>query len=286
MSLARLVIVTHELDQFVWRDEARGGVRVTPYLLFGMLKYLEAAGHSWVVARGPSAVPGDVAILHVDATVVAEEYLALRSRYAGTINFDSSDISKRKISGNLLAPGDDWDGPVIIKSNLNSGGKMELFHNARAELLGMSEPHPGMPAERDYRVLESLDQVADEVWNDPTLVVERFVPERDGDDRFAYRTWVFTGERERCNRFVTASPISKGAGILDYAPVDVPSTMRDERDRLGLDYGSFDFVVHDGQAVLLDANRTPGLAAAIEPMIRAGQPKMAEGLDGLIRERC
>jgi hypothetical protein len=30
-----------------------------------------------------------------------------------------------------------------------------------------------------------------------------------------------------------------------------------ERARLGFDYGKFDFVIHEGQAVLLDANRTP-----------------------------
>ena len=286
MDLARLVVVTHRFDQFLWEDEARRGARVSPYLLFGMLKQLERHGHSWVVPHGPKAVRGDVAILHVDSTFVDEEYLGLRSNYAGTINFGVTDISKRTISRQLLRPSDPWDGPVIVKANLNSGGQMEEFHNGRARLLGLAEPHPGVAARSDYRVLDSIDQVEDDVWNDPALVVERFLPERDGDGRFAYRTWVFMGEAERCNRFVTASPISKGAGVIDYAPVDVPDKLREQRARLGFDFGGFDFVVHDGEPVLLDANRTPGLAATLDAMIRADQPRMAEGLDRLIRERC
>jgi hypothetical protein len=33
---------------------------------------------------------------------------------------------KTRISENLLSPGDDYDGSVIVKSNLNSNGKSEL----------------------------------------------------------------------------------------------------------------------------------------------------------------
>ena len=33
-------------------------------------------GHSWRVTRGPAVVPGDAALLHVDCTVVSEDYLA------------------------------------------------------------------------------------------------------------------------------------------------------------------------------------------------------------------
>jgi hypothetical protein len=124
------------------------------------------------------------------------------------------------------------------------------------------------------------------VWSDPALVVERFLPERDGEGGFAYRTWVFMGKRERCVRTVTASPISKGAGALGYTHVEPPETLRGERERLGLEVGSIDFVLHDGEAVLLDANRTPGIAMTLEGMIRAGHRNLAEGLDGLIRERC
>ncbi len=284
--MAMLVVVTHEHDLFAWRDPASGGRIGSPYLLRGVLHSLEQLGHDWVLTRGPQRPPGDIVLLHVDATVVGEEYLALRSDYAGSINFDVSDISKRKTSRQLLAKGDDWAGPVIVKGNLNCGGQMEEKHNRRARSLGLPEPHPGVVEWSNYRVLGGLDEVEDEVWANAALVVERFLPERVAGGGYAYRTWVFMGPRERCNRFVTADPISKGSGILSFEPVEVPDTLREERTRLGFDFGSFDFVIHEGEPVLLDANKTPGVTPTLSEMIDAGHANLAEGLDQLIRERC
>jgi hypothetical protein len=283
--MATLVVVTHEHDFFAWRDPASGRIG-SPYMLRGVLHVLEKLGHDWVLTRGPQRPPGDVVLLHVDATVVGEEYLSLRSAYAGSINFDVVDICKRKISRQLLNQDDDWAGPVIVKGNLNCGGQMEARHNRHALSLGLPEPHPGVVEWSDYRILAGLDEVEDEVWANPQLVVERFLPEPDADGRFAYRTWVFMGPRERCNRFVTPEPISKGAGILSFEPVEVPDRLREERTRLGFDFGSFDFVIHEGQAILLDANKTPGVTPTLSQMIDAGNANLAEGLDQLIRERC
>jgi hypothetical protein len=41
-------------------------------------------------------------------------------------------------------------------------------------------------------------------------------------------------------------------------------------------------VMHGGEPVLLDANRTPGVAAAILPLMKAGAPALAQGLAELI----
>jgi hypothetical protein len=90
------------------------------------------------------------------------------------------------------------------------------------------------------------------------------------------------GPRERCNRVVTASPISKAADVLSYGPVDVPPQLRAERERLNFDFGKFDFVIHDGEPILLDANRTPGVARAIQPLIAKGALNLAEGLNALV----
>jgi hypothetical protein len=40
--------------------------------------------------------------------------------------------------------------------------------------------------------------------------------------------------------------------------VPVPDDLRETRRRLGFDYGKWDFVLHEGRAVLIDANKTPG----------------------------
>jgi hypothetical protein len=224
-------------------------------------------------------------MLHVDSTIVDEEYLALGSNYAGTINFGTADISKRKVSRALLAKGDSWDGQVVVKANLNSGGNMEDNHNQIAARKGFPPPHPGITKSPPYQVFERLADVPEITWEDPTLVVEKFIPEPDPEGGFALHTWVFLGSRERCTRMVTESPISKAGDVLRYAPVEVPEKLREERERLGFDYGKFDFVMHEGVPVLLDANRTPGFAQAIMPLIVEGGPKLAAGLDELIREK-
>ena len=280
--MARLVIVTHQFDVFAYRTTTNTRVR-SPYLLFDVLHHLEELGHTWVVSRGPRPPSGDVALLHVDATIVAEEYLAVASRYAGTINFGCRDISKRTVSRSLLAKGDDWEGKVIVKGNLNAGGFMEVNHNEIAVRFGFPPPHPEATRSPPYQVHERLNDVPDEVWSDATLVVEKFIPEPDADGGYALHTWVFMGSSERCTRLITSDHISKAGDVLRYEPVEVPAQLRAERERLGFDFGKFDFVMHDGQPMLLDANRTPGTATAIQALMKAGAPKLATGLDGLIR---
>jgi hypothetical protein len=58
----------------------------------------------------------------------------------------------------------------------------------------------------------------------------------------------------------------------------VPEALRAERARLGFDYGKFDFVVVDGEAVLLDANRTPSAPPPSAAMDRSNA-HLAGGLD-------
>jgi len=59
-----------------------------------------------------------------------------------------------------------------------------------------------------------------------------------------------------------------------------------ERERLGLDYGKFDFVVHEGRPVLLDAAPTPsygfrGGGREVQQRISA---TLAAGLEGWLRQ--
>ena len=278
--MATLVIITHEYDNFLIPLNNQRGV-TSPYLLFGVLQLLPDMGHTVRIGRGPNSPPGDVAFYHVDTTVPPPEYVELQGRYERNINFQTGDISKRKISRLILAAGDPWDGPVIVKANYNNRAIVEDYHNQVAARAGRPLPHPGITKGEKYRVLPSLTDVGDEVWNDPMLVVEKFVAEPD-EDGFALRTWVFMGGRERCTRLVTAEPISKAGGVIKNAPVAVPEGLRAERDRLGFDFGKFDFVMHEGEPFLLDANRTPGISPAIGPMLQKGAPNLAEGLHELM----
>lgn len=277
--MAILVIVTHDLDIFGYPDDA--GKLASGYLLLDVLRHLPSFGHSCRFSAGLDPVPGDVALLHVDCTIVPDDYLALGRHYARTINFGTGDISKRKVSRLLLGRGDAWDGPVIVKNDRNRGGQPERIHNRRAAYRGLPPPHADATRLDPYILFDRIGDVGDDLWDDPSLVVERFMPERDADG-FAMHAWVFMGPRERCTRLVTPTALSKAADVIRYEPVQVPDALRAERERLGFDYGKFDFVMHDREPILLDANRTPGTAAAIQDRMRAGARNLAEGLNALI----
>lgn len=279
--MARVVVFTHAFDRFVmWR--LAWPPRISFYLLFDVLGELENMGHTWRVVAGPEPAKGDVAILHVDASFVDEEYLALSHEFALGVNFGTVDISKRKVSGALLAPGEAWGGPVIVKTNLNYMGRTEAAHNRKATKRGLPLPHAQPPNIKQYEVLPSVNAVPASIWANSDLVVERFIPEPD-EQGFALRNWVFMGERERCTRHVSPYSFVKAADVVRREPVEVPDALRAERKRLGFDFGKFDFVIHDGRPVLLDANRTPGSAPAVRRLLKSGARNLAEGLAEMIK---
>src|SRR6185312_4797333 len=91
-DVARIIVFTHEYDTFgdlhlPFSPAARG------YLLQRVLRDAEALGHSWRAVKGPQRCAGDIAFLHVDATVVAPEYTALAKDFAHTVNFGCVDNS-------------------------------------------------------------------------------------------------------------------------------------------------------------------------------------------------
>ena len=279
--MARIIVVTHEFDAFVRRSRF-WTQRRSDYLLFQVLRRLQNRGHSWRIAVGPHATPGDVAILHVDCTFVDADYIALGAHYPITINFGASDISKRRVSGAQLSQDADWTGPVIVKTNLNYGGRIEAAHNDRAMKAGRPPPHAAVKPVDDYTILPSVAAVEASVWEDASMVVDRFLPEVD-EEGFAMRTWVFMGQRERCSRHVSKDPVVKAYGSIRRTPVEIPDALRAERARLGFDYGKFDFVMQDGRPILLDANRTPGRSPASGQVLQAGLDLLADGLLEIIR---
>lgn len=254
--MAHIVVFTHEYDAFSqlrWPlSPAAGG-----FLLSRILRRAETMGHTWRAVRGARPCPGDVALLHVDATVVAPEYLDLAAGFSRALNFDTVDLSKRKVSDAVVSPDSDWSGPVIIKSDLNFSGYRECEHNRMAARRGAPPPHPGATFTPAFTVLNHIGEVPDTVWRDPSRVVERFVPET-APEGYAMRVWLFMGARERCMRHVSSSPIIKGANTLRIEHVEAPPALREKRRRLGFDYGKLDYVEHDGEVILIDANRTPG----------------------------
>jgi len=280
----KLAVIVHRWDRFgpVSAGEP-GGPRPSSYLLFDVLEAWRAMGNEWQLSTPDRPTEADAGFLHVVPTVVDAEHRRLAERYERTVNGQTWDISKRVVSRHLLDPDSDWPGPVIVKSDLNNFGKIEQLHNLRAAEAGQPPPHTNLPRSTDYRLYGRLAHVPDATWKDSGLVVEKFLPEQNPDGSFTLRTWVFLGPRERCTRLVVPNPVSKAAHVLDYQPAEVPDALRAERERLNFDYGKFDFVIHQGTPVLLDANRTPGNPRTLQEHVKKGAPNLAQGLDALLR---
>jgi len=275
--MARIVVITHTFDRLTKRRFFRPPV--SRYMICGVLSEMSRRGHSWTVARGvDDRKGGDLAFLHADATLTPPELAEYGRRFPVCLNLRVSDISKRKISNVLLERGDAWSGPVIVKTNLNHCGFPEERLNRRARWRFRRPPFPGVRGKHDYEIFDSLSAVPTGIFDDPDLVVERFLAEREVDG-FALRNWVFCGDYNYGGRWVAQGPMVKGATVFRHELCAIPESLRKRREELGFDYGKFDFAVHDGQAFLLDANKTPGLI----PPGGASLVGLADGLERIVR---
>ena len=251
-------------------------------------------------------VEAELAILHVDLTVVPKDYLAWAERFAVTINGAVADISKRAISRHLVRRGDGYDGPVIVKTDRNCGGDPELRLASSRRATGRAgdvvggvldwldekrrrrqrrRRYGGSRPYRDYRVFASPAEVPAAVWGDDELVVERFMAERR-DGHYCVRTWLFLGDRDRHALFWSQDPVIKGHNIVGFERLgDVPAALRQRRRELGFDFGKFDYVMVDGQPALFDANRTPAIGDFPRERYLPLVQTLAGGLDGFLRQR-
>lgn len=236
----------------------------------------EQLGFEVKVTCGTSnIISADVAINHVDLTTTPDKYIEYLQNYPVVINGKVIDISKRILSRQLLRPEDDYDGQVVIKTNDNCGGigekKMVLsghlrykiyrkLHDAINIFSGI-ENLVKVPTLKgaDYPIFNSIADVPYDVWINRNLVVEKFLPEQDVNGNYHLRAWSFLGGKS-LNVLTTASvPIVKGPLIFrrEILDEDVPKELISIRERLGFDYGRFDYSIVNGQPVLYDVNRTP-----------------------------
>jgi hypothetical protein len=273
--MAKILVLAHEYDLYEHRH----------FLVQELCAHWATAGHEIIVQQGASRAPrADVAILHVDATVIAPEYVEALRDTPVVVNGATLDIGKRAYSDNLVGPFDAYAGPVIVKTNANSGGIPEWLHQSVARERGVSVTEPAARhMVGGYPIFPSLARVPMSLRMDPELVIERFLPERDPRG-YACRHYLFFGDRERCSRVVGPHPVVKGAAVFERTLVEVPDEIRAWRRKLGFDYGKIDFVMHDGRPVLIDANRTPTLPKGpVSTAIREGLDVLAEGIDAFLR---
>jgi hypothetical protein len=244
---------------------------------------VDVSGHT-----DTAAGPRTVVIPHLDATRTPAEYEASFARCAVVVNRTVTDISKRRISKNLVTRPTDHDGPVIVKTDRNAGGQPEFerVHDkgrvARAALaLARRLPWALTGMIGQYKVFDHPSLVPRAVWRNPLLVVEKFLPERQ-EGMYCLRQYTFFGTSEINTLAFSVDLIVKARNITRRQVLSEPSPgVRDIRKVLGFDYGKFDYVLQDGRVVLFDANRTP----TYDPASPAGSASaliigLAEGIHG------
>ena len=278
--MASIAILCHELDRIIWPRRDGKGYNC-PYLIGRMVFELIRRGHDVEIVHGPNAKNNDpdLAILHVDLTHVPEDYLAYAAGFRNCLNRNVANISKTRISGALLAGRPDWNGPVIVKSNLNCHAGGESAKNARRK--GSAPEVREFP---EYAVYDSIRDVPKDLRNDASLAIDCFMPEREGD-MYAIRHWVFCGDQGHCNRFISPEMIIKGGNVLRKEPCAVPDKLHDLRKAMGFDYGKFDFVMHGDDVFLLDANKTPGSPPLISADDQATLSRLVDGFETLMFRR-
>jgi hypothetical protein len=249
----------------------------------------QQAGHS--VTRGPVVAAGtDAVIVHSDYSQIPEQLLASVPEGIPVINGMAVDIRKSKVSQMLLSRNSDWTGPVMIKTNANAHAAEEyVYHRIRLVRLLKILAARVVPWQwvgelplRQYPIVDSMADVPAWVWSDDRLIVDRFMPERDGE-LYVLRLWMFFGDKEYCMKVTGRQAMVKSRDLVSVELMDeVPAGVREVRQRLGLDFGKIDFVLHDGKPHVFDVNKTPTVF-----LNKQGQPgpyvrSLADGLEALL----
>lgn len=272
----RVVVLFHARER---------GVNPAGYLVHHFAQLWREDGVEVVYLYGTERfVPADLVLVHVALSVVPEPYLEFAARYRIVLNGRVRDIRKTVTSRYLVQAGDDWDGPVIVKSDLNCGGSAEY----RSSLTGLrrlravravSRRLTATPTWRDYRVFERLADVPASLVENPDLVVERFLPELE-DGLYHIHMYQFLGGGERCSRIGSRDPVFKADTSTAAHVVEPHAAARAWREELGLDYGKIDYTLHEGEVILLDANKTTGASGTYleYDTLRAERRRQADGI--------
>jgi len=231
-------------------------------------------------------VPADLLLIHVDLSVVPDEYLEFASRYPIALNKAAKDIRKSLISTNLVRQGDRYSGQVIVKTDLNYGGSPEQILKRNPSrwkrllprrFVGDTTDDPGFKAPFDYRIYDSFAEVPPVVFKRNDVVVEKFLPEQE-ENLFFVRHYEFLGDCATCTRLGALDPIVKDQTVVRIEEIDPHPEIVHARNRLNFDYGKFDYVIHNGRPVLLDANKTTGADRVSSRELNARRRQRANGI--------
>jgi hypothetical protein len=252
----------------IWKKQ-----NISIHLLFGVRKY----------------IPADIAVLHVDLSRVPDKYIDFAHRYPIVLNGCIRDIRKSQFSNIKIDPNDGYRGPAIVKSELNYAGQPErkllgsffsrLALRITSRMPSYEKRHKAsrlhFKSPLDYKVYENCSSVPKSWFDREDILVERFVPEIQ-EGLYCLRNYHFLGSSGICMLRKSAHPIINMSNTISRDPVEVHPDIPALARSMGFDYGKFDFVLHEGKPVLLDANKTPG--AALTPVFFDLSREWAKGI--------
>jgi len=270
----RILVVCHERDRQL----------ASPYVLPGLIDCWRARGLIVTVQFGWDDRPtADLVIPHIDTTKIPPAAIAMFDHYPRVLNRGLTDISKRVVSANLLSPHDPWPGPVIVKTNANHAGIPDWARTPQSQLRRFWQRRRGSaqqpsPPPSSYKIYDRLAAVPAHMHRDRGLVIEKFLPERDGD-LYVLRQWWILGDQVVLRRQWAGHPIAVSQHVVrrESMLIEPPPELLALRQKFGLDYGKVDFAISDGQPVIFDVATTP-----TSPMMLADRPRigqLAAGID-------
>ncbi len=176
---------------------------------------------------------------------------------------------------------DEYKGPVIVKTDLNSAGIPEekiygwprpefpSFHNnwrvliRRIRNLAIKLNLMDVDSRRfvktkyreSFRIYKNKNRVPADVWPNDDWVVEKYTPEiKDGV--YVTRNAYFLGDKIICFENVSDDPIVKDNANGEI--INTPESIKRYREEIRLDYGKIDYVLKNGIPVILDVTKTVG----------------------------
>lgn len=293
--MKRILVLVHEKD-------SRFASGQPGYLLELLMEKWERHGIDVRVSRGVNHIlQTDALIPHLDLTEIPDDYLTYMHKYPLVINSRVRDTSKSQISKNLLRGKDAYAGAVIVKTDRNYGGLPEANLSLNSSLdridVAVAIRNIAMKTCRkltgslpwryvnhmnpsEYPIFSSLSEVPTGVFKNRSLVVEKYIPEINGDDHLL-RYYYFFGDREMCLLLRSKQRIVKFSNAFNIEEIPVHRSLREIRRKLGFDYGKFDYFVHNDEVVVFDVNKTPGHTAGHEGGKHEGlYQKMVDHLAG------
>lgn len=270
---ARIAILIHQRQ--VFSD-------VPIYMVGRLAELWKEWGNEVVVVRGTQElVPADVVIVHIDLSVVPQHYIEFAGRYPKAINTRCVDIRKSRFSRVLVDEHSGWTGQVMVKSDLNCGGQAEKVFGA--EWPGADEgPVYGKPLGRT--LYPNLAAVPAKLRGLRDVVIERFVPERLPGGRYGVRFHIKLGERvlslrQSSDHYIVRTEHDSRIEVAEPDPF-----AHEWCEEHGIDFGKLDYVVHDGEPILLDVNKTQGggLLNSYPKVLTPHLPELARGIESFL----